>query len=274
MNNDIESSAVISEINAYFGPAEPTPETVTSMLYEAYQKAFRRAKPKILTADIVKELGRLGLMLAGGAVTSIFSGSKVNDLDFYIKDAKRIDEATAFLSIWFPEPPYVSDNAITFKRKSKKGPKVWTVQLIKRFTGGPTDIFSTFDFTITQGLFDFENECFVFGERFLQDIATRKLTYLGGSRYPICALWRTQKYQARGYSIPGSTIMHIALSIVRLEIKTYKDLKEQLLGVDTVYLQELLSQAKYDQALPVDYGQFLKDAFDSMNVHYEEPENV
>ena len=217
------------------------------------------------TRAIEAQLGNLGLMLSGGAINSVVTGMSVNDLDFYIKDSKKVAQAANYLSTFFKEPQYVSRNAITFKRKAKTGAKRWTAQLITRFTGDARYILNTFDFTITQGLFDFETNEFVFGDRFFQDIAAKKLVYLGSSHYPICAMYRTKKYAARGYTVPGSTIMHIALSIVRLDIKTYRDLKDQLMGIDTIYLQGLLSGDKYADALPVDYATFLVEAFEEID---------
>jgi hypothetical protein len=37
------------------------------------------------------------------------------------------------------------------------------------------------------------------------------------------------------------------------------------MGIDTMYLQNLLNSAKYDDAMPVDYGVFLVDAFESID---------
>lgn len=207
------------------------------------------------------DLNRLGLLLAGGAINSIFTGRPVKDLDFYMTDRSMKHEAIRVFSRYFGRPEFLSDNAITWKRKAHGSRRVFQVQLITRFTGTPREIFEWFDFTIVQDAYDFIYNEFSFGDRFFQDIAARKLVFCGKSKFPICAMYRTKKYIARGYNCPGSTIMHIALSIVRLEIKTYKDLKEQLMGIDTQYLIDLLSQEKYNEALPVDYGQFLADAF-------------
>ena len=137
------------------------------------------------------------------------------------------------------------------------------MQLITRFTGEAEDIFQWFDFTVTHGAYDFEKEGFVFGDRFFMDVSKRRLVYSGASKYPICAMYRTKKYVARGYELPGSTIMHIALSIVQLQIENYQQLKEQLMGIDTVYLQKLL-EAKQPDA-PVDYGEFIYEAFQTID---------
>jgi hypothetical protein len=239
------------------------------------------AGPEGVWVETLKqEMAELGLMLAGGTITSIFTGKHVNDLDFYIKDERDLKKAQDFFLRVFhngKDMPYISRNAATYKRKSDKSAKVWTIQLISRFTGNPWQIMGWFDFTITQGVYDFgarweiidERKVFIgdffFGDRFFQDIGKRKLVYLGSSKYPICAMHRTKKYIARGYDCPGSTIMHIALSIVQLKIENYGQLKDQLMGIDTSYLQNLLGEDRYNDALPVDYGTFLQEALDSIN---------
>lgn len=223
--------------------------------------------PINVTVDtILDELGRLGIMLCGGSITSVFTNQTINDLDFYCKSKDGLKAAQEFLYKMFPVDIYSSSNAVTMKRTNNGGSgagsrRVYTIQLITRFHGSPQEVMDCFDFTITQGVYDFSSKEFIVGDRFFQDLSRRKLVYLGKSHFPICAMYRTKKYQAKGYTTPGSTIMHIALAIVRLEIKNYKDLKEQLMGIDTMYLQGLLAGADYADALPVDYGQFLSDAF-------------
>lgn len=207
---------------------------------------------------VTNELKRLGILLSGGAIVSFFTNNPVNDLDFYIKDPKNIPEAMVFLRKWFPEPPFTSINATTYKRKS--GRNVFVAQLITKFTGDPDKIHDFFDFTVTQASYDFELAEFVFGSRFFADLAKRRLVFLGKSHYPICALYRTKKYQERGFYLPGVTLMHIGLSITRLKISNYGQLKEQLMGIDTAYLQGFLE--KYEDSIPLDYAEFLERVFD------------
>jgi hypothetical protein len=164
--------------------------------------------------------------------------------------------------MFFPTWLGCSENAATMQRTDHTGKK-FTIQLIRAFHGPIETIFSSFDFTITQGGYDFERGRFILGDRFLPDIARRKLIYLGGSRYPICAMYRTKKYQKRGYDVPGATIMHIALCIVQLQLNNYADLKKQLMGIDTLYLQDLFE--KRDLSTPIDYGEFINRAFEAID---------
>jgi hypothetical protein len=223
--------------------------------------------------SIHKEMADLGLMLAGGAVVCSFTEAPVKDLDFYMTSPKDRNAVLEFFGKYGFETVFESINAITLKRPSTRSRKVWTIQLITRFHGDPYKVMSEFDFTITQGCYSFNTGEFDFGERFFGDLAARKLVYLGSSNYPICAMYRTKKYSERGYKLPGSTIMHIALSIVRLEIKTYKDLKEQLMGIDTMYLQGLLNNdPNFKDELPYDYGQFVEAAFTRIDGFISEDE--
>lgn len=263
-----ENAELVNVLKRFFNPKPDMyrTEIINSDGSKSYSDCINNLREDTF-AGIMEEFRKLGLILSGGAITSIFSGQPINDLDFYLKygDKANLDAAIAFLSKWFNhEKPYITDNAYTFKRKSDKSRKMYQVQLITRFKGNAEKIHENFDFTITQGSYDFEFGSFILGPRFLADIGKRKLVFCGKSLFPICALYRTKKYGERGYKVPGSTLMHIALSIVRLEIKTYKQLKEQLHGVDTAYLQDLLNSEKYDDALPVDYAMFLEDAFATM----------
>jgi hypothetical protein len=185
-----------------------------------------------------KKFAELGLMLAGGTINSIYSGRRINDLDFYIRDETKLEDAIAYMESVFGKPVYKSDNALTYKRVS--GKNKYEVQLITRFYGTPEEILNTFDFTIVQGCYDFQTESFVLAENFLTDIAKRVLRYSNNSRYPLCALIRTKKYQARGYVLPNSTIIAIAFALNRVDMSTYKAIKEQLLGVDTIFLLNFL----------------------------------
>ena len=209
--------------------------------------------------NVMDRLAELGLLVCGGTVNAIFTNSSVNDLDFYMTDASKKDEIDAFFTECFPDEKLTTLNAITYKRKSERSNKKWMIQLITRFVGDAQTIFDWFDFTITHGAYDFAKRKFVLGARFLPDLAKRRLVYSGTSKYPICAMYRTKKYAARGFELPGSTIMHIALSIVQLKIDNYGQLKEQLMGIDTIYLQKLI-EAKSPDA-PVNYGEFVFEAF-------------
>jgi len=255
MNYQLEQSKVRKAIAKFFGVKMNSYQDISGVSVDT----------------VMDEMASLGIILAGGAITSVFSNLNINDLDFYCKysDSQSVNKVKAFFQGFCGNPSFESSNALTYKRRSTRSNHVYNIQFITRFHGSPEQIMDWFDFTITQGSYDFFNNDFVLGDRFLQDIARRKLIFLGKSMFPICAMYRTKKYQAKGYTMPGSTVMHIALCIVRLKIETYKQLKEQLMGIDTSYLQNLFDaphmQSKFGESLPYDYGTFIKEAFDSID---------
>lgn len=253
-----EEREVYNAVDRFFGF-----NTMKLEATEGYLEHEIQQRRKAIKDSVYQQLSDLGICLCGGAITSIFTGEKISDLDFYVKDSKNLHNAARFLEHWFREPPFVSLNASNFKRKHQQ--RVYNVQLIHRFTGEPQDIFEWFDFTVCMCAYDFQKKSFAFDPRFLGDIASKRLVYGGKSMYPICAMYRTLKYQKKGFKLPGSTVMHIALSVVRLKIDTYRDLKEQLMGIDTSYLQGFLNGPEYKDELPVDYGKFLEDAFRSID---------
>jgi hypothetical protein len=244
-----EQYAVINAVQRFFG--------IHDALDTPWDQRGLAAK------SLLSKLAEHGVVLAGGAIVSIFTDSKISDLDFYCHDESQLQHVRILLNAYFPGSEFISANALTYHRKV--GTRKYQVQLITRFTGSCQEIFDAFDFTVTQAGFDFPTGAFAFGDRFFADMAARKLVFLGSSHFPICAMYRTKKYMKKGFEVPGSTIMHISLSIVRLKIENYKQLKEQLMGIDTMILQNLLKHREFEDSLPVDYGVFLEHVFSYIN---------
>lgn len=256
LNFGKEEAQVMHIIDRFFGTVNGA-TTVTLVETDTNGKTRTTTKVDDTIPNVVAEMRRLRLLLCGGAINSIFTGAEVNDLDFYMINNSNQKKVEDFFKRHFKDEMFESSNALTFKRRSKR--HVYTAQLITRFTGHAHEIFNWFDFTITHCAYDFDNCKFEFGNRFFQDVSKKRLVYSGASKYPICAMYRTKKYMDRGYNLSGATIMHIALSIVQLKINNYKELKDQLLGIDTSYLTKLLD--RYNPENPVDYGEFIYEAF-------------
>lgn len=232
-------ATIKAEIAKYIGVENSKRQQILSIIDE-----FFGAKN---SGGRVEKFGEFGLLLAGGTINSIYSGRLVNDLDFYMKDLDKKSEIVAYFTEVFGEPKYESDNAITFWRKS--GKKKYEVQLITRFSGTPQEILNTFDFTIVQGCYDFSEKKFVLSENFLIDIASRTLRYTTSSHYPICAFIRTKKYQDRGYHLTNSCRLAISLAINQLDLSTYRNLRDQLIGIDTCFLKGFLETLDDDKEL-------------------------
>lgn len=261
MNTEREKKRLLQRVEEFFGSKDvsyvgPPDEAPADAFFNQMRLKVSWVK------ELHEGLKANSIIICGGAITSTFTGMPIKDLDFYVSDPDKLPLAKAFIEKYFPEASvFRSINALTWTRyggQTKR--RKYQVQLITKFTGPPQKIFDDFDFTVVQGCYDFANDCFVLGDRFLTDIASRKIVFCGKSHYPICAMYRTLKYQRKGFSLPGTTVIHIALAIARLEIKTYKELKEQLFGIDTMFMQQFLENR--DDETPVDYAEFIKEVFD------------
>jgi len=177
--------------------------------------------------------------IAGGACTSIFSNTKINDLDVYCRDIDSFCKMSNFFSKVDGDGNYVNHllaetlNADTYKCKNT------TVQLIKKYFLPPEQLIEKFDFTICMCAYDVQADEFVMGKDFIYDLSKRSLRFTGKTEYPIASLCRMKKFLKRDFNVSAVDMIAIALSINNLHMGTFKDLKEQLEGIDTSLLSDL-----------------------------------
>ena len=225
-----------------------------------------------LDVKVKKELKSSKAIIAGGAIRSVFSGGKISDYDLYFPDMPNLLNFRTFLENTYLMRPIAStENALTYVLKNGT-----VLQLIRLSTMFYEDnvkirtrqckirnnVLDKFDFTVCMGAYDFQNNEFVFGDRFIEDVARRDLIYNIGGEYPIASLIRVVKYMHKGYTMSNIEILKLALSINNLKIIDYKDLRKQLVGVDTAMLEPLtekmlegrdMSNEKYDFQEALDF---------------------
>lgn len=163
---------------------------------------------------------------AGGAVTSVFTGKPINDVDVYFKsrEAFEYQVGAAYDNGWWCVA--ATKRAVTFSDKGGV-----PVQFM-HFDFFPTAqaIFDAFDFTVVMGALDFDSGEFVFQDDFLKHNSQRFLRFHPGTRYPLASATRVLKYQDRGYTIGKGDILKIALASRKVKIDTWEDLKDQIGG--------------------------------------------
>ena len=214
--------------------------------------AYQREKYLLLkdidkeTLDVLKN-GRA--FIAGGAITSIFSSKSISDYDVYFKDETGRKGITDHFDKQF-EKAGETDTAITYTRAKQM------FQLIKipEMVGHPRSAISEFDYTVCMGAYDIEADEFMLGADFLQHIAQRRLVFNIKARYPLSSLFRIRKFMHKGYTVSGAEIIKLGLCIHKLDLSDYKLLREQLMGIDTLFLRALTDkmadipagESKYD----------------------------
>lgn len=202
---------------------------------------------------IVELLKKHNGFVAGGALTSIFSRKEINDIDLYFKSTA---DCNAFISACRMDKRYLakvdSENiADLYKRSHKDVMATYQTtnalsfvygkrkfQVIKKFTGEPSEIFNHFDFTINMGAWMPDGVFWLYKD-FFEDLARRRLMINVNTFYPISTVVRVFKYVRKGYTIGGTEILKIMLRVHSLELSNFGVLKEQLEGIDTLFLKPL-----------------------------------
>lgn len=206
--------------------------------FKIQEKRLLRDLKKFEVYEILK---KNNAVVAGGAVVSVFNNNEINDYDIYCKSQKDVEN----LLIDLKEKEFLlkvtSINAYSLcsKKQNKKQLKIQIIRNEDFCQKDVNKVFNYFDFYCCMGAYDFQKETFILNPRFLSDNLEKKIVFNPGTKFPICSLYRTLKYQKKGYKLSGLEMIKIALTINDLQIKTYGDLKKQLQGIDTLFLKPL-----------------------------------
>ena len=183
-------------------------------------------------------------ILAGGAITSLFTNKPINDLDIYFRC--KDDVMQFFVNEIMSTNIWVLANtkkAFLFKQSQSDV----LIQLIYFQTFKTAeDIFDTFDFTACMGAYDFDKEEFVFHDDFFKANSQRHLMFNSSTAFPLVSALRVEKYKEKGYSISKTEYLRILLTCMNLHIDNYEDLKDQLGGMYGVDYDEII-QPKEDE---------------------------
>lgn len=184
-----------------------------------HEKEFQQIK---LAADHFLPEGAL---IAGGALTSAFTGQQINDVDIYFKTQQDFINAVADAYDSHMWCVAATDRAITFVKRDK------VVQLMHfDFFENAEAVFDAFDYTIVMAAYDIDKGEFVFHEDFFKHAAQRFLRFHSGTRYPYGSLMRVLKYQDRGYKIGRSDMLRIGLALQKVEMNSWEDLAKAIGG--------------------------------------------
>lgn len=128
-------------------------------------------------------------------------------------------------------PIFISSNAITLSNK---------FQIVTRFHGSPKKLHENYDFIHAMNYYDFKKQKLKLKPEALENILSRSLVYRG-SLYPVASIFRMKKFIKRGWRITAGEMFKIMFQISLLDLTNIEVLKEQLTGVDALYLRELMN---------------------------------
>lgn len=210
-----------------------------------YPRQYNRLM-RLFPEDLELFLSKLSVAICGGAIRSVFTNEEISDYDLYPLDNGTGNKVVS----WMKDQDdfiKVSDtaNATTFKVKKsdvliqviknkyiRERPEISDIAIV-------ASMLNKFDFTVCMAGYLIKDQQFVLYNRFLEDLAERRLVFNANTDYPVCSLHRTIKYQNKGFKLDPVESVKIALAIAKLEISSYEDLKDQLMGIDTLIFEEL-----------------------------------
>jgi len=183
-----------------------------------------------MTGELVDLLETTGAIIAGGAITSLFTGQEVNDLDIYFRSKESFSRFMAGLmsgDYGYSTIVNITDRSVTATdHREMKGQFV-----VFRFFESAQDIFDTFDFTANMGAYDFESGSFVFDKNFFRHNSQRFLEINTKTAYPLISVLRIEKYRKKGYSTSKAQLLRLLLAVTELDLNSWDDVVDQVGGM-------------------------------------------
>jgi len=206
----------VNDYDIYFKSAE-----TTLMVAKYYVSKFKSGNPEVLLAIRAEKESMVNVKNETEERVIIFINS-----DGYIKETEKTDENKEKY-----RPVFMSQNAITLSN---------SVQLIIRFYGEPDKIHDNYDFVHAMSYWDHANEKLEIPAGTLESLLSRSLEYKG-SLYPIASIFRMKKFIERGWRITAGQQLKIMWQISEIDLTDIEVVREQLTGVDLVYMEALIN---------------------------------
>jgi len=185
-----------------------------------------------LGEDLCCSLAESGAILAGGALTSLFTNKEINDWDIYFKNKEGVSKfilglfdkhKTNSLSWEDIRPVHATTKA--YLCQNSKGEDIQLI-LYKLFET-PQDIFKSFDFTVNMVAYDFEKEEFIFHKDFWKHASQRFLSFNENTDYPLVSALRVKKYTDKGYTISKAQMLRIMFTVNKKNFNSWEDVIDE-----------------------------------------------
>lgn len=177
------------------------------------EKNILEGKLKLLD-NVLDLLSKSGIkcFIAGGVFASIFTKSKINDIDVFFYEKDDVNNMIEFLKNCNDcKVGFNNDWVCNIYLKNLK------LQLVKKYTFvTPEECINSFDFTVCKCAYD--GSKIYHSERFFIDLTSKALIVDGLLLKPLSTFKRAFKYQKKGYIICNVGLAKIAKEINKIEI--------------------------------------------------------
>ena len=205
-----------------------------------YKQELAQIK-KLVSANLWELLADQGCMIAGGAVTSVFTNKPVNDIDVYFPSQEAFTKVVTDFDIGFGDAHvlHVTKKALLLRSEQQD------VQLIGyQFYKNATEIFDAFDFSINMAALCMKTEEFSMKNTFMKHNAQKYLHFNPKTTYPLISALRVNKYRERGYTISKSQMLRVLLAINLKQIDSWEKLIDELGGMYGTPPEEIFDTTK------------------------------
>jgi hypothetical protein len=187
-----------------------------------------------LTSDRIKMI-----IMSDGVNGTLPSNGIDSDVEAIVSELDGIDTKNVEEQVKEKyNPVYITTNAITLSDK---------IQIVVRFWGEPDKIHENYDYEHTKSFWSSCDNKLSISKSVYECVINKILKYTG-SKYPICSVFRMRKFIERGWKINAGQILKMSFHINELNLKDIDVLEDQLVGVDSVYFNDLINQIKEQQA--------------------------
>ena len=205
---------------------------------------------QLLGTDVYDMFKETKCVLAGGAITSLFTNKEINDFDVYFTSKESLSQVFA-QAFGVSEDEFLSPYDLIVKFATQRSMLCvdkygqQKLQFIHyKIHSSVESIFQSFDFDHVCGAFDFATEEFVLHENFLKSNSQRLMQFNPATDFPITSMMRVQKYKERGYTISKAQMLRIAFTIANKEYASWEDVKSEISGLYGIAPEDMFDETK------------------------------
>ena len=198
--------------------------------------------------DVFQLFKESGVILAGGALTSLFTNREVNDYDLYFRTKEGFCNVLRDMYD-LNKDSNTGISTLHVSHYTNRSILVDQYGVNLQFIGMTTynsiwDIFDSFDFTINMCAFDFKTEELTMHKDFMKHNAQRFLQFNEKTTFPLVSALRVDKYRERGYTISKAQMFRILLACNQKKFESWKDFKNELGGLYGLNPDEVVDESK------------------------------
>lgn len=217
----------------------------------SYNNELNKLK-KGFPSDLWKALADHGCIIAGGAITSVFTNTEINDYDIYFRSKE--DFTKIFKEVYHD---YYDDTLeydlgfydVTASVVTKKALLLFHGEakiqfIVNDFYQTPQQIFEHFDFSCCMGALTMQDEKFVLYDNFLKHNAQKYLHFNPKTLFPLVSALRVDKYSKKGYSISKAQMLKVLCAVNAKNIDSWDKLIDELGGLYGTPAEEIFDTSQ------------------------------